>query len=229
MSTAKRACDVIGASLGLVALLPLFMVVAAWIKLHDGGPVLFRQVRVGRHGDPFRMWKFRTMAIDAERRGGTLTVGDDPRITRVGRMLRSTRIDELPQLLNVLVGDMSLIGPRPEVLKYVDLYGPLERRVLELTPGMTDPASIKYRHESRILGQKADPELFYVNTVMPEKIRLNLEYASRATVWSDLLMVAKTVGSLLCRSRSDELCPNMQRRAEAQSTAADDHPPASQL
>jgi lipopolysaccharide/colanic/teichoic acid biosynthesis glycosyltransferase len=133
MSRAKRAFDVAGASLGLLALAPLFVLVAALIKLQDGGPAFFRQVRVGRHGRRFRIWKFRTMVMDAERRGGTLTVGDDPRITRLGRMLRSSRIDE-PQLLNVLAGEMSLIGRRPEVPKYADLYGPFERSVLGLTP-----------------------------------------------------------------------------------------------
>jgi lipopolysaccharide/colanic/teichoic acid biosynthesis glycosyltransferase len=201
MSTAKRALDVVGASLGLLALAPLFALVAALIKLQDGGPVFFRQVRVGRYGRHFRIWKFRTMVMDAERRGGTLTVGDDPRITRLGHVLRTSRIDELPQLLNVLAGEMSLIGPRPEVPKYADLYGPFERNVLVLTPGMTDPASIKYRHESTVLGQMDDPEAFYVNAVMPDKIRLNLEYAARATIWSDLLVIGRTIGTLLHKPR----------------------------
>ena len=203
MSRAKRAPDVVGASLGLLALAPLLALVAALIKLDDGGPVFFRQVRVGRYGKRFRIWKFRTMVTDAERRGGTLTVGDDPRITRLGRALRSSRIDELPQLLNVLAGEMSLIGPRPEVPKYADLYGPFERNVLGLTPGISDPASIKYRHESTVLGQMVDPEAFYVKAVMPDKIRLNLEYAARATVWSDVLMIGRTIGSLLRKPRQN--------------------------
>jgi lipopolysaccharide/colanic/teichoic acid biosynthesis glycosyltransferase len=207
MSRAKQALDVVGAGLGLLALAPLFALVAALIKLQDGGPVFFRQVRVGRYGKHFRIWKFRTMVMDAERRGGTLTVGDDPRITRLGHVLRTSRFDELPQLLNVLAGEMSLIGPRPEVPKYADLYGPFERNVLGLTPGMTDPASIKYRHESAVLGQMDDPEVFYVNAVMPDKIRLNLEYAARATIWSDLLVIGRTIGCLLHKPRHHDPRP----------------------
>jgi lipopolysaccharide/colanic/teichoic acid biosynthesis glycosyltransferase len=196
MSMAKRTLDVVGASLGLVALAPLLVPVAVLIKLQDGGPVFFRQVRVGRHGRRFRIWKFRTMVVDAERLGGTLTVGDDPRITGVGRVLRATKLDELPQLLNVLAGEMSLVGPRPEVPQYVALYGLAESKVLDLVPGITDPASIEYSNESSRLARAADPERFYAEQLMPEKIRLNLEYAARATIWSDLMMIGKTAGSL---------------------------------
>lgn len=163
------------------------------IKLDDKGPVFFRQERVGYKGRPFRIWKFRTMVVDAEKIGKPLTVGRDPRITRVGYWLRKFKLDELPQLFNVLVGEMSLVGPRPEVPKYVALYTPEQRKVLDLVPGITDPASIKYRDESEILGRSPDPDRTYLEEIMPEKIRLNLEYAAHATVWSDFIIVLKTL------------------------------------
>ncbi|GAH17100.1 unnamed protein product, partial [marine sediment metagenome] len=151
MSLGKRLFDLFWASLGLVLLSPLFLILALLIKLADGGAVFYRQERVGWRGRPFRVWKFRTMVMNAERMGKPLTVGDDPRITAAGRFLRRFKLDELPQLFNVVRGEMSLVGPRPEVAKYVRLYTPGQRRVLDLVPGITDPASIKYRDESDIL------------------------------------------------------------------------------
>jgi lipopolysaccharide/colanic/teichoic acid biosynthesis glycosyltransferase len=193
VSPLKRAVDVAIGAAGLWATAPLFAGVAIAIRVTDGGSVFFRQERVGRHGKPFKMLKFRTMVVDAERRGASITVGQDPRITTVGRWLRASKLDELPQLLNVLAGEMTLVGPRPEVPRYVAMYDEAQREVLKLTPGVTDKASIRYRNESELLAGADDPEKFYVDVVMPDKIRINLEYARRATALSDLAVVAETV------------------------------------
>ncbi|HKV50178.1 MAG TPA: sugar transferase [Gemmatimonadaceae bacterium] len=203
----KRAFDVVAAALGLVLLGPLFLVIAMAIALEDGGPVFFRQQRVGRGGELFRVWKFRTMRVDAERGGGQLTVGQDRRITRVGRWLRSAKVDELPQLVNVLRGEMSLVGPRPEVPRYVALYSPAQRAVLDELPGITDPASLRYYDESVVLANAADPEGLYVSHVMPEKIRLNLEYAARATPLTDLFIVMSTLRRIVARSHDEQNGP----------------------
>jgi lipopolysaccharide/colanic/teichoic acid biosynthesis glycosyltransferase len=199
MKPAKRAFDLIASAAGLLVLSPLFVAVAAAVKIGDGGPVFFRQERVGRGGRVFRMWKFRTMVADADRDGVLLTIGADRRITPVGRVLRRVKLDELPQLFNVIAGNMSLVGPRPEVARYVALYTPEQRRVLELVPGITDPASLKYRDESRLLGEAADPEREYVHEVMPDKVRINLEYADRATVLGDVRLILATLLALLPR------------------------------
>jgi len=193
---AKRLFDLCATIAGLVVLGPVLLIVALLIKLDDGGSVFFRQERVGRAGRAFRVWKFRTMIPDAERRGGALTVGDDPRTTRVGRWLRHSKVDELPQLFNVLAGEMSLVGPRPEVPCYVARYSADQRRVLDLVPGITDPASIAYRRESELLARAADPERYYVTAVMPDKIRINLTYAAHANRWTDLKVVLETLGRL---------------------------------
>lgn len=192
----KRLMDLLGAGVGLLLLWPFFLAVALAIKLDDRGPVFFRQERVGRFGRRFRIWKFRTMVMDAEKRGAQVTVGRDPRITRVGHTLRRFKLDEFPQLINVLVGEMSLVGPRPEVPRYVAEYSPEQRVVLELRPGITDPASISFRDEAALLAEKEDPEKAYLEEVMPEKIRINLAYAARASVITDFAMVLKTLGVL---------------------------------
>ena len=204
MTAVKRAGDVVAALVGLVLLAPLFVLIAIAIAAESGAPVFFRQTRVGVGGRRFRMWKFRTMVPDAERRGQPLTVGEDPRITRVGRLLRRTKLDELPQLLNVLRGDMSVVGPRPEVPRFVELYTPAQRAVLDLVPGITDPASIRYRDESDVLAAAEDPELLYIERIMPEKIRLNLEYAAHATPWSDLRIVLETLAHIVSRPTHDD-------------------------
>ena len=184
---AKRLFDLFGASLGLVLLAPLLLAVAAAIKLDSRGPVLFRQQRVGRHGATFRIHKFRTMAVDAPRLGPAITVGDDPRVTRAGRWLRRYRFDELPQLVDVLAGDMSLVGPRPEVPEYVAKYPPdLRDAVLALRPGMTDPAAIAILDEGDRLARAADPEREYVQVLLPRKLALSVQYARDATLWTDL-------------------------------------------
>jgi lipopolysaccharide/colanic/teichoic acid biosynthesis glycosyltransferase len=188
--------DVTASLAGLVLLSPVLAAIAAAIKLDTPGTVFYRQERVGRGGVPFRIWKFRTMVAGAASLGSALTVGDDSRITEVGRLLRRFKLDELPQLANVLTGEMSLVGPRPEVPRYVARYTEAQRQVLDLVPGITDPASIAYRDEAALLAQRADPEAAYVQEIMPDKIRLNLEYAGRASVRSDVGLIWRTIRHL---------------------------------
>lgn len=189
----KRTFDVLLAFSGIFLLAPLFHLVAFWIRACDGSPVFFRQERIGRGGVPFRIWKYRTMVPCGENRGAPLTVGNDERITALGKVLRKYKIDELPQLFNVLGGTMSFVGPRPEVPRYAALYSPGQRRVLELTPGITDPASIRFRRESELLAEVDDPEEYYVRVILPEKIRLNLEYGDRATLSGDFRIILCTL------------------------------------
>lgn len=196
MTAAKRTFDLFWTIPGLVFLLPAFAFIAALIKLEDWGPVFFRQERVGHRGKRFLMWKFRSMVVDAERKGIALTVARDPRITRVGYWLRKLTLDELPQLINVLLGDMSLVGPRPEVPGYVEFYTAEQRAVLDLVPGMTDPASLNYLDEGKLLAQTSAPEDLYIREVMPAKIRINMEYASTATIWTDFMVIMRTLTML---------------------------------
>ena len=187
----QRALDLVIAGPALLLLAPLFLVLGLAVRLGDGGPVFYRAQRVGRHGRPFRLYKFRTMVVDADRAGCGLTAGADPRITRVGRFLRQTKLDELPQLLNVLRGEMSLTGPRPEDPRYVALYTAEQRAVLAVRPGITSAASLRYRHEADLLGG-ADWETVYRQEVMPAKLALDLEYLARRTLRSDLGLLART-------------------------------------
>jgi lipopolysaccharide/colanic/teichoic acid biosynthesis glycosyltransferase len=189
----KRALDIVLSVGGLLFLFPLLLAIGVLIVAVDGSPIFFRQERIGFQRRPFRIWKFRTMTRDAEMAGSQLTVGGDPRITRLGYWLRKIKLDELPQLLNVLVGEMSFVGPRPEVPRYVNQYTPEQCRVLELVPGITDAASICYRNESEVLAKADNPERMYVEVLVPEKIRLNLEYARRSTVLSDLAILFQTL------------------------------------
>lgn len=198
---AKRAFDLVVASLALMLLAPLFALIALAIKLDSPGPVFFRQERVGRHGVPFRIHKFRTMVVDAPTRGPQITVGRDPRVTRVGAFLRDTKLDELAQLIDVLQGTMSLVGPRPEVPQYVARYTPEQRaKILSVRPGITDPASLEYRRESELLARAADPERAYVEQIMPAKLRQAERYVDEATLWTDLRVLARTLRILLFRA-----------------------------
>ena len=197
MTRAKRVFDVVGAAAGLMLVSPLLLILALLIKVEDGGSVFFRPERVGHRGRAFRMWKLRTMVPNAEAQGLPLTVGRDPRVTRVGAWLRRLKVDELPQLFNVLVGEMTFVGPRPEVPRYVASYNAAERRVLELVPGITDEASIRYIDEAALLATAADPERLYVEEIVPEKIRVNLAYAARATVWTDVGVILATLRQLV--------------------------------
>ena len=196
----KRLFDMLGAAVGLVLLAPLLLGIALWIKLDSRGPVFFRQQRVGRFGAPFHIHKFRSMCEDAPLAGPQITVGADPRITRAGRFLRRTKLDELPQLLDVLAGTMSLVGPRPEVPRYVALYPPAMRdKVLSVRPGITDPASIEYRDESMLLARAANPEQVYVEQIMPAKLRYAAEYVDHMSVINDVRLIGATLRSLFSR------------------------------
>ena len=191
-AVARRFLDVVVSAAGLVLLSPILAAIALLVKATSAGPVLFVQERVGRGLVPFRLLKFRTMVADAASRGPAITIGDDPRVTRVGAFLRKTKLDELPQLVNVLRGDMSLVGPRPEVPKYVGLYGEAERRIFAVRPGITDPSSLLYRDESAVLATYPDPERAYREVVLPHKIAVSLAYADSRTVLSDVGLLVRT-------------------------------------
>lgn len=189
----KRLFDILCALFGIVVLLPFFLFLSSWILIEDGAPVLFFQKRVGKNGKDFWLYKFRTMRKNAEKMG-QLTIGDrDPRVTNSGYYLRKYKLDELPQLFNVLFGTMSLVGPRPEVKKYVLLYTEEQRKVLQVKPGITDLASLEYFKESELLAASSDPETTYIKEIMPEKLKLNLVYIHRAGIITDLVIVLKTV------------------------------------
>lgn len=190
----KRFLDFLFALTGLTVLLPVGVVVAGFIKLTDSGPIFFWHERVGRFGHKFKMLKFRTMRVAKPGESGPqLTVGGDPRVTRIGHFLRKTKLDEMPQLWNVLIGQMSFVGPRPEVPRYVDLYTPEERSVLMLRPGITDLASFAFFAESDLLAKQSDPEKFYTSVLVSEKIRINLAYARTANPLTDLVLIVATV------------------------------------
>ena len=189
----KRIFDLVFSAVALVLLCPVFLFIALAIRWDSSGPVLFRQERVGRLGRPFHIRKFRTMVVDAPSRGPAITIGQDPRITRVGAWLRRTKLDELPQLMDVLQGHMSLVGPRPEVPQYVALYPPdLRERVLAVRPGITDPVSLKLADEAGVLAASADPERTYREELLPAKLREAVAYAEQASLWSDLRIIGAT-------------------------------------
>jgi len=194
---AKRLFDILFAASALLALAPLLAVLALWVRLDSPGPVLYRQTRVGRGGRHFRIAKFRTMRVGADQTGPAITVGADARITRAGHFLRRTKLDELPQLSNVLVGDMSVVGPRPEVPHYVALYPPeVARQVFSVRPGITDLASLAFRDESALLAQSSDPEHTYVHEILPAKLRYACEYARTHSLWLDLRIIARTAAAV---------------------------------
>lgn len=194
----KRLFDILSSLMGLIVLSPVFAAVALWIRLDSEGPILFRQVRVGRNGKNFSILKFRTMVVDAENKGLQVTVGRDPRITRSGHFLRRSKLDELPQLINVLKGDMSVVGPRPEVPEYMSEY-PEETRalILSVRPGITDKASIEYTNEAEILAQAEDPRHAYINQVMPIKARYYLEYVKTHSFFSDIVIIIQTLKKIV--------------------------------
>lgn len=193
----KRFFDLVTSGIGLLVLSPLFLFLAVWVKLDSPGPVFYRQTRVGRGNRDFRLFKFRSMRVGSDREG-LITVGDrDPRVTRSGYFIRKYKLDELPQLINVFIGDMSLVGPRPEVRKYVDLYTSEQMHVLDIRPGITDPASICYRNESELLAKADDPERYYREVVMQDKLRINLDYAARCSVGYDVRLIFKTFWEIL--------------------------------
>jgi lipopolysaccharide/colanic/teichoic acid biosynthesis glycosyltransferase len=187
--------DIAFAALSLLVLLIPFLVIAVLIKLHDGGPVLYRAPRIGRNGKPFRLYKFRSMSVDADKVNKFVTTSDDDRVTPIGKWLRAKKVDELPQLINVLKGEMSLVGPRPESPKYVDLYTPTQRNVLQVRPGITSAASLAYRHEESMLAG-GDWEEVYLTRILPDKLQLDLDYLERRTIGSDIRLILKTAKAI---------------------------------
>lgn len=194
----KRLFDVIVAAVGLILLSPLLALLALLVRIDSPGPIFYRGARIGRGGKPFHIYKFRSMIPDAERRGGTTTSSDDARLTRVGRTLRKYKLDEIPQLINIVVGEMSLVGPRPQVAWAVERYRPEERAVLGLRPGITDWASIRFHNEEELIRQSGitDPDAAYMALIHPEKMRLQLKYLRQRSFWVDLKILYQTVRTL---------------------------------
>lgn len=192
-----RLLDILISFFGLMLLSPLLIIIALWITIDDPGPIFYRQWRVGKDGRDFRILKFRSMRVNADK-AGLITVGErDTRVTRAGYYIRRYKLDELPQLINVLVGDMSLVGPRPEVRKYVDLYTDEQKRVLSVRPGITDYASIEYVDENRLLAESADPDRTYVEEIMPAKIALNMRYINHPTLGEYIRILFLTAKAIL--------------------------------
>ena len=193
----KRAMDIAISGAALCVLWPVLLLIALAIVIDDPGPVFYRQVRVGRGGKEFRIFKFRTMVVDADKKGLQITVGRDSRITRMGALLRKTKLDELAQLLNVFLGQMSFVGPRPEVPRYVAMYTPYQRQVLLVRPGITDYASIAYRNENDLLAGAEDPERMYVEEIMPAKLELNMKYLRRVSPLEDIRLIFMTIAAVI--------------------------------
>jgi len=196
----KRSFDIVVSTCGLLLLSPLLLLLSLAIKLDSRGPVFYRGQRIGRFGKTFRIYKFRSMIVDAENLGPSATSADDTRITRVGAWIRAHKLDELPQLINVLVGDMSLVGPRPQVGWAVDLYTEQERRLLDVRPGITDYASLTFRDEASILAGQADPDAAYLELIAPEKTRLGLYYVDNYGLWTDLKILVSTALCVFLKS-----------------------------
>lgn len=189
----KRLLDIVASGIGIIILSPILIIISIIIKITSRGPIFFKQVRVGKNEKKFKILKFRTMIVDAEKVGKQITVGNDPRITRIGSFLRKYKLDELPQLINVFIGNMSLVGPRPEVPRYVELYSNEQRKVFNVKPGITDLASIRYRDENDILGKVDNPDRYYIDVIMQDKLNLNLEYIDKGNVFFDIFIIIKTI------------------------------------
>ena len=195
----KRLFDIVASFCGLCFLLPLFIVLAIWIKCDSRGPVFYRQVRVGRHNKDFRLFKFRSMRVGADKAGLITVGGRDPRVTRSGYYIRKYKLDEFPQLINVLIGDMSLVGPRPEVRKYVDMYTPKQMHVLDVRPGVTSLASIRYRNENELLSKAEDPDQYYIDVIMQDKLVIDLEYVRDSSFIYDIKLIFKTFWEIITK------------------------------
>ncbi len=189
----KRLMDILASGLGLIFLSPILIIICILIKASSEGAIFFKQVRVGKNMKNFEILKFRTMVPNAEKLGKQITIGEDKRITSVGKVLRKYKLDELPQLFNVFMGDMSLVGPRPEVPKYVKLYSEEQRKVLDVKPGITDLASLRYKDENDILGKVDNPEEYYITVIMKDKLELNLEYIEKNNILIDIYLIIKTI------------------------------------
>lgn len=195
----KRFFDIFASGLGLIVLSPLFLILAIWIKLDSKGPVFYRQIRAGKDNKDFKLFKFRSMRPDSDK-GRLITIGGrDPRVTRSGYYIRKYKLDEFPQLINVFRGEMSLVGPRPEVRRYVDLYDERQLKVLSVRPGITSLASIKYRNENDILAKADDPDRVYVEIVMPAKLEYDLQYVEKATFWNDIKLIFSTLWAIVAK------------------------------
>lgn len=195
----KRLFDIVASGLGLIVLSPLFLILAIWIKLDSKGPVFYRQVRVGKDNKDFRIFKFRSMRVGSDK-GSLVTIGGrDPRVTRSGYWIRKFKLDELPQLINVFVGDMSIVGPRPEVRHYVDFWTPEQMHVLDVRPGITDPASIMFRNENELMEKAENPEKYYIEVIMQEKIGQYLEYVEHHTFIKDIGLIFKTLWAIVSK------------------------------
>jgi len=193
----KRVFDIIVSFIGLIVLTPIILIIGMAIKIDSKGPVFFKQVRVGKDGKEFRIFKFRTMVVDAEKKGMQITVGKDSRITKVGNFLRKSKLDELPQLINVLVGNMSFVGPRPEVPKYVAMYDEEQRAILKVRPGITDLASIEYKDENYLLSLSENPEKIYIEEIVPKKIYLNSKYLQEISLLYDVKIIIRTIIAII--------------------------------
>ncbi len=193
----KRIFDIISSSIGLIILSPVFLLLAIWIKLDSKGPVFYRQTRVGKDNKDFRLYKFRSMRPDSDKHGLITVGGRDPRVTRSGYFIRKYKLDEFPQLINVFLGQMSLVGPRPEVRKYVDMYTPEQMKVLSVKPGITSLASIRYRNENEILAQADDPDRCYIEKVMPDKLEIDLQYVDQASFLNDIKLIFSTFKAIV--------------------------------
>lgn len=192
----KRVFDIVFSFFGLVLVLPLFVLIIILMKITTKGPIIYKQLRVGKNNKDFFIFKFRTMFVNADKLG-LLTVGErDPRVTKIGFYLRKYKFDELPQLINVLCGDMSFVGPRPEVRKYVDLYNPMQMQVLNVRPGITDLASIEFRNENELLSCQENPDRYYIEVVMPKKLQINLNYLEKRNLIKDVGVIIRTFWSI---------------------------------
>lgn len=189
----KRIFDIVASLVGLIILSPMLIIVSICIKLDSKGPIFFKQKRVGKNKKIFEIYKFRTMVTDAENLGKQITVGNDSRITKVGKFIRKCKLDEFPQLINVVKGEMSLVGPRPEVPRYVELYDEYQKQILLVRPGITDYASIEFRNENEILENSINPEEIYIEEIMTRKIELNMKYIRNISLFEDIKMIIKTI------------------------------------
>jgi len=197
----KNIFDFVFGVIGFIILLPFLMIIGILIRIMSPGSVMFEQERIGKDGKPFKILKFRTMVENAEELGPQITIGKDMRVTKIGEFLRKYKIDEFPQIINIINGEMSFVGPRPEVKKYVDLYTPEQRKVLSIKPGVTDLASIKFKNENEILAQSQNPERTYTEVIMPEKLRINLDYVENASLLYDVKLIFNTIKSVFFEKR----------------------------
>lgn len=193
----KRLFDILASFIGLIIISPVFLILGIWIKLDSKGPVFYKQVRVGRGNKDFFLYKFRSMRVGADKAGLITVGGRDPRVTRSGYYIRKYKLDEFPQLINVLKGDMSLVGPRPEVRKYVEMYTPEQMHVLDVRPGITDLASIRYRNENELLEKAEDPDKYYIEVIMQDKLRINLEYVKEHSFLYDIKLIFGTFWAII--------------------------------